>query len=73
VQEFAVTPVGRPNATRVTGLVSPPTSVAKIVLLPLPPWTTVRLAGKAESVKPGGTSTVTAMVVDAEMRGQMTA
>ncbi len=37
VQEFAVTPVGKPDAVRVTGPGSPPASIAEIVLVPLPP------------------------------------
>jgi hypothetical protein len=73
VQEFAVTPAGKPDAARVTGPVSPPISIAVTVLFPLPPWTIVRLAGEAESVKLWGTLTVTAMVVDAVTRGQITA
>jgi hypothetical protein len=39
--------------------------VTVMVLVPLPPWPTVTLPGDAESVKLGGESTVTAIVVDA--------
>ena len=47
----AVTPLGRPEAARVTLPVNPPTSVTVIVLVPLLPWVIVRLLGEAESVK----------------------
>lgn len=47
----AVTPLGRPDAARVTLPVNPPTSVTVMVLVPLPPWVIVRLLGEAESVK----------------------
>jgi len=53
VPKVAVTPLGRPDAARVTLPENPPTSVTVIVLVPLPPWVTVTLLGDAESVKLG--------------------
>ena len=53
VPNAAVTPLGRPDAARVTLPLNPPTSVTEIVLVPLPPWVTVTLLGEAESVKLG--------------------
>jgi len=51
VPNVAVTPLGRPDAARVTLPVNPPTSVTVMVLVPLPPWVMVRLLGESESVK----------------------
>jgi len=48
----AVTPAGRPEATRATSLENPPTSVTVMVVATEPPWVTVRLLGEADSVKP---------------------
>lgn len=53
VPNAAVTPLGRPEAARVTLPVNPPTSVTVIVLLPLPPCVTVRLLGESDNVKLG--------------------
>jgi hypothetical protein len=53
VPNTAVTPVGKPEAERVTLPVNPPTSLTVIVLEPLPPWLIVRLLGFAERVKLG--------------------
>jgi len=53
VPNAAVTPLGRPEAAKVTLPVNPPTSVTEIVLVPLPPCVTVTLLGEAESVKLG--------------------
>src|SRR5271163_3777770 len=53
VPNAAVTPLGRPDAARVTLPVNPPTSVTVIVLVPVPPWVMVRLLGESESVKLG--------------------
>src|SRR5271170_870408 len=47
----AVTPLGRPDAARVTLPENPPRSVTVMVLVPLLPWVIVRLLGEAESVK----------------------
>ena len=53
VPNAAVTPLGRPDAARVTLPVNPPISVTVIVLLPLPPCVIVRLLGESERVKLG--------------------
>jgi hypothetical protein len=53
VPNAAVTPLGRPEAARVTLPVNPPTSVTLIVLVPLLPCVMVRLPGESESVKLG--------------------
>ena len=53
VPNAAVTPLGRPDAAKVTLPVNPPTSVTVIVLVPLLPCVTVTLLGEAESVKLG--------------------
>ena len=53
VPNAAVTPLGRPDAARVTLPVNPPTSVTVIVLVPLLPWVIVRLLGESDSVKLG--------------------
>ena len=50
---FAVTPLGRPDAARLTLPLNPPRSVTVIVLVPLLPCTTVRAFGAAERMKPG--------------------
>lgn len=48
----AVTPLGNPEAARVTLPLNPPTSVTVIVLVPpAPPCVMVRLLGESESVK----------------------
>ena len=51
--KLGVTPVGAPPALSVTAPVKPPVLVIVIVLVPLAPRLTVRLAGEAESVKSG--------------------
>jgi hypothetical protein len=53
VPKVAVTPLGSPDAARLTLPENPPRSVTVIVLLPLPPCVTVTLLGDAESVKLG--------------------
>lgn len=53
VPNAAVTPLGNPDAARVTLPVNPPMSVTLIVLVPLLPCVTVTLLGEAESVKLG--------------------
>lgn len=50
VPNVAVTPAGRPEAERLTLPVNPLVGVTVIVLLPLLPCVTVKLAGDAESV-----------------------
>ena len=47
----AVTPLGRPDAAKVTLPVNPFTGVTVMVLVPFEPWTTDRLVGFAERVK----------------------
>jgi hypothetical protein len=51
VPNVAVTPLGKPDAARVTLPENPPASVTLIVLVPLAPCVTVTLLGEAESVK----------------------
>jgi len=53
VPNAAVTPLGRPDAARVTLPVNPPTSVTVMVLVPLLPCVIDRLLGESESVKLG--------------------
>jgi hypothetical protein len=53
VPNAAVTPLGRPDAARVTLPVNPPKSVTVIVLVPLLPCVMVRLLGESDSVKLG--------------------
>lgn len=50
VPNAAVTPAGSPDAERVTLPVKPPEGVTVMVLLPLAPWVTVKLAGEADRV-----------------------
>ena len=47
----AVTPLGRPDADKLTLLLKPPWGVTVIVLVPLVPWTKLRLLGEEERVK----------------------
>ena len=53
VPNVAVTPVGTPDAARVTLPLNPPMSVTLMVLVPLLPAATVSVSGAGESVKPG--------------------
>lgn len=53
VPKLAVTPEGSPEVERVTLPVNPPEAAMLIVLLPLLPWVTLRLAGEADKVKFG--------------------
>ena len=58
----AVTPLGRPDAARLTLPVNPPTSVTVMVLVPpAPPGAIVRLLGAAASVKLGLADPLTVM------------
>ena len=59
----AVTPLGKPDADRLTLPVNPLSGATAIVLEPLDPWATVRLFGAAERLKFGGAFTVRVMVV----------
>ena len=65
VPNAAVTPLGRPDAARVTAPVNPPRSVTVMVSLPRPPWAIERAGAEAESVKAGGPVTVRETFVDA--------
>jgi hypothetical protein len=49
--KLAVMSLGNPDADKLTLPVNPPEGVTVIVLLPLSPWVTLKLAGEAESVK----------------------
>src|SRR5215472_310365 len=49
----AVTPLGRPDAAKLTLPVKPFCGVTVMVLVPLDPCTMVRLLGEAETVKLG--------------------
>lgn len=53
VPKVAVTPAGKPDADRLTLPVKPPEGVTVIVLFPLPPSATVKLAGEADREKFG--------------------
>jgi len=59
----AVTPLGRPEAVSATVPANPPWPLMAMVLVMFAPCARLRLAGVAESVKPGGGVTVRAMVV----------
>lgn len=65
VAKAAVTPVGRPDAVRLTGSLNPFAAATMMLLVPLPPWVTGSVAGEAESVKLGAGLTVSAIGVDA--------
>jgi len=60
----AVTPLGRPNADKLTGPSKPFCGFTVIVLLPLPPCVTVRLLGDADRPKLPTEFTVSAIVVE---------
>ena len=53
VPNVAVTPLGRPEAARVTLPENPFTAAIVMVLVPLPPWIRLKVLGESESVKPG--------------------
>ncbi len=59
----AVTPLGSPEADKLTLPVKPFVGFTVIVLLPLFPWVTVTLDGEAESVKFGAGLTVRVTLV----------
>src|SRR5260370_10373337 len=50
---LALTPAGKPDADKLTLPEKPFQGVTAIVLLPLLPWVTLRLAGDADSKKSG--------------------
>jgi len=64
VPKLAVTPLGRPEAERLTLPVNPPDGVTVMVLFPLVPWVTVRLVGEAESEKSGVAAAFTVRLTD---------
>jgi hypothetical protein len=51
--KLTVTPLGAPDAVRVTAELNPPEIAVVMVEVPLPPWVTERDAGEAEMVKGG--------------------
>lgn len=53
VPKVAVTPAGRADVDNVTAPVNPPEGVSVMVLLPLVPRVTAKLAGEADKVKFG--------------------
>ena len=63
VPNTAVTPLGRPDAARVTLPLNPSTSVTAMVLVPpAPPWVIVRLLGESDSVKLGVAAPVRVLI-----------
>jgi hypothetical protein len=58
----AVTPLGRPEADKLTLPVNPFTGLTVMVLVPLPPWVTETLVGEAESEKFGTAAAFTVSV-----------
>ena len=64
VPNVAVTPVGKPDAARVTAPVNPPTSVTIMVSVALLPAVTDSAAAETESLGPPSAVTVSAIVVD---------
>ena len=65
VLNAAVTPLGRPEADKVTVLLKPFCGVTVIVLAPLAPWTMLNVEGEAERVKFGG-GTIMVRLIDVE-------
>jgi len=63
VAKPAVTPLGKPEAARVTLPVNPLVGLTVMVLVPLAPWAMLKVLGAAESVKLGCGVTVRLMVV----------
>ena len=63
VPNAAVTPLGKPDAARVTPAVNPPTSVTVIVSVALPPWARDSVEAEGAIVKLEAGLTVSAMVV----------
>jgi len=53
VPKLAVTPLGRPDAVRLTEPVNPFRGFTVTLVKPIAPWLKVKLAGEAERVKPG--------------------
>lgn len=61
--KVAITPVGNPEADKVTLPVKPLDGVIEIALVPFVPCTTVKLLGLADKAKVGDALTVSAIVV----------
>ena len=59
----AVTPLGRPDAAKLTLPLKPFRGATVMVLRPLDPWRMLKLLGDAERLKSGGALTVRATVV----------
>jgi hypothetical protein len=59
----AATPLGRPEADKLTLPLKPLCGVTVMALVPLAPWVIVKLLGDAERVKFGGAVTVSERVV----------
>jgi len=60
----AVTPLGEPDADKLTLPLNPLRGATVIVLEPLDPWTTVRLPGDAERLKSGAAAAGVKVAVD---------
>ena len=60
----AVTPLGEPDADKLTLPLNPLRGATVIVLEPLDPWTTVRLPGDAERLKSGAVAAGVKVAVD---------
>ena len=63
VPNIAVTPLGKPDAARVTLPVNPPVPVTVMVSVPLPPWAIDRADAERERVKLGVAEAVATNVV----------
>lgn len=46
----AVTPLGKPDADKLTLPLKPPCGMTEMVLVPLAPWTSLRLLGEADKL-----------------------
>ena len=71
----AVTPLGRPEAEKLTVLVKPLDGFTVMVLIPLLPCVTVRLDGEADKLKsaaPTGAASVIARISTFELFGNVT-
>jgi hypothetical protein len=69
----AVTPLGRPEAPRLTEEPKPLMLVTVMVLVPLPPWVTVTEVGEADTEKSGTGAWVTVTVrADVRVRAPLT-
>ncbi len=62
----AVTPVGRPEAIRLTLPAKPPAAVTATATVAVPPWRRLTAEGAGESVKEGAATIVTAIGAEAD-------